>query len=131
MIKYKKRRKYKYTLTEDYTYNTKIKSEMEFDSLFLRIDKEGNLLIKCGYSWDGATKFPDLNTIMRGSLVHDALYQLMREGILNQSHRDSADRILEKICNEAGMPRWLSRKVYWAVKLFGAQASNGTSLTAP
>ena len=39
-----------------------------------------------------------------GSLLHDALYQLMREGLLDHTlHREAADRILQSLCREDGM----------------------------
>lgn len=131
MIKYRKRRKYKYILYEDYSYDTMIKVSKFYQSQFLDIDTVGHLLIKAGYSWDGATGFPDLITIMRGSLVHDALYQLMREGVLLPSDRDAADRIIEKICIDAGMSKWLAGKVYKAVMSFGENAANSKIMTAP
>ena len=51
------------------------------------------------------------------SLVHDALYQLMREGKLAQDFRLPADRVLERIMLAAyrgGWPVWHAFRVrYW------------------
>ncbi len=131
MIKYRERRKYKYTLVENYNYKTTIIPENKIVTEYLELDVDGSLIIKAGYAWDGATKFPDLKTIMRGSLVHDALYQLMREGKLKQSDRDASDRIIEEISIDAGMSKWLTDKVYKAVKLFGKSSASNIPLEAP
>ena len=57
---------------------------------------------------------------MRGSLVHDALYQLMRRGLLNyKEDREPADRILYQICREDGMSRIRAKMVYLGVHWFG------------
>jgi len=84
----------------------------------------GKLSIRAGYAWDGPSgPSIDTKTFMRGSLVHDALYQLMREGALPQTCRKFADRMLYKHCREDGM-NWVRAKlVYAAVKLFAAKAA--------
>jgi hypothetical protein len=54
---------------------------------------------------------------MRGSLVHDALYQLMREGFLEKNvHRSIADRLLYDLVREDGMNWFRAKYVYYAVK---------------
>ena len=64
-------------------------------------------------------------TFMRGSLVHDALYQLMQEKYLDLNiHREAADRILQKICKEDGMWSLRAWWVYHAVRLLGKPAAN-------
>ena len=80
MIQYKKRRKYKYNLHSVCTYHTGIKVEKEHKSAFIEIGTDGLLTIRKGYAWDGPSG-PTIDTkdFMRGSLVHDALYQLLRE----------------------------------------------------
>ncbi|SDW60248.1 DUF1353 domain-containing protein [Nitrosomonas oligotropha] len=76
----------------------------------------GVLTIKKNYAWDGASG-PVLDTqrIMRGSLVHDALYQLMREEHLPQKARENADWLLREICIEDGMSKFNADLVYLAV----------------
>jgi hypothetical protein len=92
---YKKRRTYKYNLHSDVTFQAKIQILKVRGSRFVTIDKNGNLRIKKGYAWDGPSG-PTIDTknFMRGSLIHDALYQLMREGIIAQHQRKRADEIL-------------------------------------
>lgn len=57
---------------------------------------------------------------MRGSLVHDALYQLMREGILDhKKDREAADELLREICKEDGMSSIRAWWVYQGVRKGG------------
>lgn len=73
----------------------------------------GKLVIRKGYAWDGASG-PTWDTpdCKRGSLVHDALYQLIREEYLPMDPwRLYADLSLKKILTEDGMPWW--RRWYW------------------
>ena len=56
------------------------------------IDSETVLLTaKKGYSWDGASGAINTESWIVASLVHDCLYQLMREGLLDRSLRKQAD----------------------------------------
>ncbi|MDA3812233.1 MAG: hypothetical protein PF518_18090 [Spirochaetaceae bacterium] len=132
MIKYKKRRKYKYILHEDHNYKTKIKLDKPINTEYLIMNIDGELIIKEGYCWDGPTDpAPDTKNFMQGSLVHDALYQLMREGYLDRAERDKADRILRDICIEDGMFKLFADFVYKVVKKFGAKYVKSEIISAP
>ena len=112
---------YKYQLKRDYTQVIDIKPSSAIDSYFITLDPSGLLTIKKGYAWDGPSG-PTIDTknFMRGSLVHDALYQLMRENQLDKAiYRDIADRLLQKMCIEDGMSKLRAWWVYEAVKRFG------------
>lgn len=87
---------------------------------FVKLDVHGLLTISSQYAWDGASG-PAINTLnfIRGSLVHDALYQLIREGVLTSEQRDQADRLLVKLTREDGMSALRCWWVYTAVSLFG------------
>jgi hypothetical protein len=132
MIRYKKRRRYKYTLMEEYSYKAKIKAKESCDLGVLAISPEGILTIRPGYAWDGPSG-PTIDTrnFMRGSLVHDALYQLMREQKIDQDQRLRADEILRDICLEAGMSRIRAWWVFKAVRLGAANAAKPNTITAP
>jgi len=109
-IKY--REGYKYQLAENYFINTNIRPEQDLETEYLRLAKTGLLLIKNGYAWDGASgPTIDTKSCMRGSLVHDALYQLMRLGLIDACNRDYADELMRKICIEDGM--WKIRANIW------------------
>ncbi len=109
-IAYKKG--YKYQIVEDYATDIDIKPDHDIDIHFISLTLDGHLTVKKGYAWDGPSG-PTIDTrnFMRGSLVHDALYQLMREKKLNKElHRKPADKLLRQMCKEDGM--WAVR-VWW------------------
>ena len=57
-----------------------------------------------GYAWDGADLCPEVKAVMRASLEHDAVYQLIRKRELPRSWRAEADRLFRRLCIEDGMP---------------------------
>jgi hypothetical protein len=98
----------------------------------LDLRKSGILRIRKGYAWDGPSG-PAIHTksFMRGSLVHDALYQLIRERKLMLSDRKEADLILRDICIDDGMDRFRVKWVYAAVRRFGESSATPDLITAP
>lgn len=63
---------------------------------------------------------------MRGSLVHDALYQLMRREPIKfpaEWWRDEADLELQRICRQDGMSSFWAWVVYQGVHKFGEPAT--------
>ncbi|MGD9115936.1 MAG: DUF1353 domain-containing protein [Dehalococcoidia bacterium] len=122
---YRELHRYKYQLVKDYTIQTDLKPVGKGrDELagFLTLSPEGLLSIKKYYAWDGPSG-PTIDTrdFMRGSLVHDALYQLMREGVLDREQdRKRADEILRELCLEDGMCSFRAWYVYHSVRLFAA-----------
>jgi len=132
LIKYRKRRKYKYNLAEDYFYNTGIDLGQPIQTNYLDMTVTGELKIRKGYAWDGPSgPTRDTPNFMRASLVHDALYQLMRSERLNQNYREKADQIMLKICREAGMSPFRSKMVFRAVRLFGGKSAKPDLKEAP
>ena len=64
---------------------------------------------------------------MRGSLVHDALYQLMRlEELDYKTDRKYADQLLKNICREDGMSAFRAWYVHRLVRAFGEGAAKPT-----
>lgn len=132
MILYKKRRHYKYTLFVNYQHATDIRPPQPVSTKFIDLDSNGLLTIKKNYAWDGPSG-PSIDTknFMRGSLVHDALYQLIRERHLPLEARAAADWLLREICLEDGMSRIRANWVYMAVDLFGESSTRPDLLRAP
>ena len=118
---------YKYQLAEAYRVLTAVKPERFIKTTFLRLDTEGELYILEGYAWDGPSgPTVDTSDFMRGSLVHDALYQLMREGHLDPAiWRVVADGELVRICKEDGMPAFRRAYVYAGVRFGGGPNATG------
>jgi hypothetical protein len=120
---------YKYQLKETYTVAIDIKPSSPINTDYIDLDVNGSLSIHEGYAWDGPSG-PTIDTLtfMRGSLVHDALYQLMRDGHLDHNeHRETADRILQRICIEDGMWSLRAWWVYQGVHLFADPAADPAS----
>ena len=111
---------YKYQLTKSYTVDIDIKPDKDIElGRWIRLTKTGSLYIADGYAWDGATGAIDTVTIMRASLVHDALYQLMREKLLSQDYFYAVNRVLHSMCLEDGMNWFRAWYVKRAVDLLG------------
>jgi hypothetical protein len=116
---------YKYQLFETYEVSVSIhpQEHLAIDR-FLELHTNGTLRIYKGYAWDGASgPARDTRTIMRGSLIHDALYQLMRTGKLAQRWRKQADKELLRACLQDKMWRIRAYWVYWAVRIFAKKAA--------
>jgi hypothetical protein len=112
---------YKYQLEALFLLKTDIKPLENIHTHFIDLDTSGLLLIYEGFAWDGPSG-PTLDTknFMRGSLVHDALYCLMRNGLLDHDKwRIRADELLREICREDGMSYIRALFVFQAVKWFG------------
>lgn len=132
MIFYKKRHLYKYTLINSYSRTIDIQPDQKLGNDFLNLDPTGKLSISRGYSWDGPSG-PTIDTknFMQGSLVHDALYQLMREQYLEYKYRKYADELLKEMCIEDRMSRVRAFFVYWAVRIFGSSSAKADTRQAP
>ncbi|HYD00426.1 MAG TPA: hypothetical protein VEB22_04300 [Phycisphaerales bacterium] len=126
---------YRFQLAEPVEVATPIQGQ-DIGNAFVQLAEDGLLTIRAGYAWDGASgpvqQSPD---IIRGSLVHDALYQLMRECGLSAEWRGVADELLRRMCIDDGMPEWQAGLVYIAVRALGKQYADGSwqrpVLTAP
>ncbi|MHC1697775.1 MAG: hypothetical protein AB9919_06905 [Geobacteraceae bacterium] len=123
-ITYRSLEKYKYQLLGDYSSQTVIRPPQAIETEYISLTRQGLLTIRKGYAWNGANK-PAINnkTIRRGSLVHDALYQLIGCGLLAIEHRITADQLLRIVCLEDGMIRIRAWWVYQAVRLGGASCA--------
>jgi len=134
-MKIKYRGGYKYQLVEDYVCEIGIRPKEFIKTLYIRLDIDGMLYINEGYAWDGPSgPAIDTKNFMRGSLVHDALYQLLREGRLAAQLRSAADHELRKICLQDGMSVVRAAWVYAGVRFGGGPAAakrKDTVLEAP
>jgi hypothetical protein len=115
---------YKYQLVRDYTVVVDIANEI-INSEYIKLYPDGQLVIKQGYAWDGPSG-PTIDTkdSMRGALIHDALYQCMRDyGLDRDKYKDVADNEFRKACVEDGMSWFRAFYFYYGVKLFGAKST--------
>jgi len=120
---------YKYQLIEDYVIQTTILPlNGDVDNNYLSLTKDGVLTIKAKYAWDGPSgPTVDTKSTMRGSLVHDALYQLIREKYVAKETRKTADEYIRDICIEDGMNVWRAKSWYYALRKFAGFAAEEKS----
>ena len=115
---------YKYQLVKDFSVTVNIQGEL-VDSDYIKLTTEGKLTIKKGYAWDGPSG-PTIDTknSMRGALIHDGLYQSMRDyGLDRAKYKGVADSEFKKACLEDGMSWLYATYMYYGVKLFGAKST--------
>jgi len=93
---YQELHRYKYQVLRPYRHRTRI-CGFTFESDYLKLDADGTLEVRKTYAWDGPSgPAPDVPCLMRASLVHDALYLLIRERAIPFELRDAADRICKE-----------------------------------
>ena len=104
------RKGYNYQLAGRVRLQTNLRPEQEATTQFINLTTEGVLTISAGYAWDGPSG-PTMNTdnSMTPSLIHDAVYQLMRQCLLDASWRDEADKQLYLMLRKRGMS-WVCRR---------------------
>ncbi len=109
---------YKYQLVKDYSIETVIVGSL-MDLDFLKLTPNGVLTIRDGYAWDGPSgPVIDSPDTMRASLVHDAVYQLLRSG-LDAKWKNAADELLYRLCIEDGMNILTAKLIWQGVQWFG------------
>ncbi|BCS54792.1 hypothetical protein [Geobacter sp. SVR] len=122
--KIKYRDGYKYQLASGYSIQVSVFPTKHIATEYIVLSMTGVLIINEGYAWDGPSgPTIDSKNFMRGSLVHDALYQLMRGGLISERWREQADKELQRICIEDGMWKIRAWWVYRAVRDFGGSSA--------
>jgi hypothetical protein len=116
---------FKYQLDKNYEISPMALGRDPIETDFIHYNPRTHTLsIRAGYAWDGPSGTTiDTASFMRGSLVHDALYQLMREGHLGFDMRKYADDTLRDVCLEDGMWRIRAWWVHRAVRRFARRAT--------
>ena len=119
-ITYRKIKKYKYQTWDTYIFQTELRPEVEVHCGFITLRTNGQLIIHRGYCWDGPSG-PTIDTkaFVWASLPHDALYQLIRMGLLAIEGKYYADRYLREMCLVGKMNKFRAWYVYKSVDKFG------------
>lgn len=117
----------KYRLTAPYTDKLHFGAPEYIATDYCLFFMSGRLRIESGYEWDGPSgPAIDTDTFHDGALVHDLLYQLMREGYLSRwKYRRKADKEMRLQCKKDDMfvlRRWYT---WLGVRLGGHRASGG------
>ena len=122
---------YKYRLEQDFFWllPDSLTPEKPFEIDHISIFDFGVMQIKRGFAWDGATNAIDTKSVMRGALVHDALYKSIRCGFaahLGESVekvRAMADGVFREICLLDRMSKIRAAYMFDAIRIFGAKAA--------
>jgi hypothetical protein len=118
---------YKYQLQDATIFSTGILNR-DISTDFIVLNRQGRLLLSKGYATDGITgisKYPwrkvlERDWLLYASFGHDALYQLMREGLLPKELKPLMDDLLVKWSLEAGAWKWQTDIVHGLVSMFGS-----------
>ena len=114
-----------YRLDQDVQVQTRMLwyfvQEGAFSRGYYRLNRNGLLLIKKGFVWDGPSgPTYDSPDSMRASLVHDVFYDMIRKGHLPKGARKLADQELRRIAIADGMWHWRANFWYQMLRHFGA-----------
>jgi hypothetical protein len=123
---------YKYQLAEDEVFQTEIFPDSDIETKFIALTRHGVLTVRAGYAWDGPSGPTwDDKTNMRGSLLHDALFQLMREKYLDQSWFHPANQEFVDCCKQDGMNPVRAWAYFEAVDSFSSYYASPRSEKPP
>jgi hypothetical protein len=135
-LQYDNIERFKYRLTADFKFTLpgefpKMTYPLHQPDEWIRYDDEsGTLYYEEGYCWDGSSgPTVDSKQCHLAGLIHDAGYQLLREGVFGartekQKAREFFDNLYYILCIAGGMGRkraWLRWK---ALRLLGKKAAN-------
>jgi len=142
-MKYREKKSYKYVVEETYIKELHLD---EYPNLDRECDGVGSMALenafgerlggicryagtRCstmsiqvnpGYTWDGCSG-PTVDTAntMAAGLVHDFLYQMVREGIISKDCKEDIDNLFHSILRECGVIKIRAWYYHEAVKRFG------------
>jgi len=105
-----------------------VQTGIELDAYAYRADcslsPAGVLVLHKAFTWDGPSR-PAVQTrdFLRASAYHDAMYRLMRAGVLSLDARPAADSLYMHTAVCDGAPRWRAALQFLALRLFGRSAA--------
>lgn len=122
VVRYQSIAAWKYRLRAPYEHQTALHptAMLTVGDSWVVLFPSGLLCLRAGYTWDGASG-PTIDTKnwFRASLVHDGLYQLMRENLISKDHRRYADDLMRQILRTDGMNPIRAYYSWLAVRWFG------------
>jgi len=115
------RGEYKYQLAKDEQFQTGFRPPVDIYTTRIWLTAKGLLTVLEGYAWDGVSgPVIDRKTNMHGGLKHDALYELMRKGLLDYNLWRQADYEFAKELEKHGA--W---QITIKIDMAGLKISNG------
>jgi hypothetical protein len=97
---------YKHQLDHDEVFQTAFRPKVAIHTRYISMTTGGLMTIRMGYAWDGASgPVFDTKKNHHAGLCHDAIYQLMRMGMLDMEMWRDADKEFTKLCSIYGTGR--------------------------
>lgn len=115
---------WKYILEKEWHCPTEICPPRAIRFKNIRLSTKGLLILTPGFPWDGPSG-PTIDTpnSIAASASHDALYRLMRQGLLSRQLRILADRIFYRILIEKKMSDFRATAWYIGVRKLAKYAT--------
>ena len=121
-IEYKKG--YKYQLYRTVQVDTGIIPPVHIDCDYSSLSMVGVLELRKGFACDGPSgPTIDIPSFMAGAFAHDAGYEMIRLGYLDDTYRKPFDGLLREFCLVNGMWRPVASIVYSSVRIGAGPAS--------
>lgn len=121
-VTFQKLSRYKYRLTATHSYMIPIKGR-DIYTPYISLEQSGKLSMRQGYAWNGASFVVDTDSTIVASLIHDALYQLIRENHLPYEYRKPADQIFRDVCIRNGTSKFRANYFYKGLRWFAFRAA--------
>ena len=116
---------YKYQSRNDMVFEVSIFPEEDIVTDLIALRKDGWLWVSKYFAWDGCSGLTfDTCTNMCAGLAHDALYFLMRMGLLSLTEKGKADFQLRRIMLRDGAFPFRAKYYEKAVNLFGCKCAS-------
>jgi hypothetical protein len=115
----------KFVLGKDAIFKLSFAPQYTVDTSYARFTPDGVLIVKRGFLW--SANFPAMNTenTRPASLVHDALYELIKDGHLpRKPFKNLADMVMRDVLLECGILDARAWAWYMAVQIGGDNALN-------
>lgn len=94
---------FKYQLAETEVWLLDFKPKKDVVTKFCSLNTEGLLRLEEGFAWDGASgPVIDRPSNQAASAVHDALYRMMRKGLIDHHRWREADMEFAKVMRKCG-----------------------------
>ena len=119
---------WKYILEEEWCCQTEIYPPKPIRYKNIRLTTKGLLTLTPGFPWNGPSgPTRDTPNSIAGSAAHDALYRLMRLGLLLRKWRKKADDVFYWILREKKMTKIRATVWYHGVRQFAKSATKAAN----
>ena len=116
---------YKYQSRNDMVFQTYIYPDTDIVTDLIILRRDGWMWVSKYFAWDGCSGPTwDDATNMCAGLAHDAIYSLMRMGLLPMSFRPAADSELHRLMMRDGAHKIRADYYRWGVNQFAGRCAD-------